>query len=162
MAHDGLKDLDGPIQRYMGSPKARHGGLAREGVYYEGKDLLLWIVSGGWAASSEVAFMNVIEELKKQLDTAASLWDAYKARSDQFRSTVKNDLSSFEAAANKTTAATHRMTKAYGEVIAQMNSTEMLKAIENAERLAAAMESLSKLQSHRLVLSVAEQTTDAK
>lgn len=100
--------------------------------------------------------MNILEELKGNYDEAEKLWDSYKGRLDEFRSAVKNDVSSLEASARKTTEAVQRMNRAYGTVIEQLNSEPMLQAIANAERLANALSALSALQAHKLVFSVAE------
>ena len=101
--------------------------------------------------------MNVIEQLKGNYDEAHKLWEGYKSKLDQFRSAIKNDVTSLEASARKSTEATQKMNAAYSDVIRLLNSDEMTRAVENAERLATAMEALSKMQSHRLVLAVSDQ-----
>lgn len=98
--------------------------------------------------------MEITQELQSQYDAAADLWKAYEKRLSDFRSLVKNDVASLEASARKTAEAVTRMNKAYGDVIAQMNGQEMRQAVENAERLAAAMAALANLQSHKLTVAV--------
>jgi hypothetical protein len=163
LTDDGLYDYGlGPIGKYLGLPKYQIGGQTKDGVHYMEKDLIVWIARCGWATTTEQAFMNVIEELETNYKAAESLWDKYKGKLHEFRSAVKNDCTSLEAAARKTTDATMKLNKAYGDVILQMNGPDMARAIENAERLAAAMTALANLQSHRLVLSVSEQTPEPK
>lgn len=101
--------------------------------------------------------MNVIAELKGNYEEAETLWKSYEAKLQSFRSMVKNDVSSLEASARKTTEAVQRMTKAYGDVVTQLNSDQMLQAVQNAERLAAALGALAQLQSHKLVFAVTDQ-----
>jgi len=101
--------------------------------------------------------MNVIDELQTNYDAAAKLWDAYKDRLHEFRSAVKNDVASLEAAARKTADAAVRINKSYAEVFAQLNGDEMARAIDNAERLARALDAIAHLQGHRLMFAVVDQ-----
>lgn len=158
---DGLRDevkLHGPVQRYgyrmLPKPMKTHH---REGFGYSIRECDKWVYAYGWATSTEQALMNIMSELESSYEAADALWKKYADRLKEFRSVVKNDVTSIEAAARKTTEAVHKMNAAYGHVIAQLNSDEMAQAVANAERLAAAMQALASLQSHRLVLSVAEQ-----
>lgn len=125
-------------------------------------ELQKFLVVYAWAASTEEAFMNIIEELKGQYDTAEQLWSNYRDRLKGFRSEVKNDLTSIEAAGRKVTGATERMLSAYGGVLGLLNSPQMVEAVNNAERLAEAMERLSKMSAHRLVFEVADETKSAR
>lgn len=105
---------------------------------------------------TEGGLMNVIDELQGNYDAALELWKKYETDLCAFRSKVKDDVTSLEASARKTTAAVQRMGAQYQEVIAQLTSPTMQQAIENAERLAAAVSALSALQSHRMTFEVAE------
>jgi hypothetical protein len=111
----------------------------------------------GWIFRTECPLMNVIDELKKNFDQVQSLWKGYETELKVFRSAAKNDVSSLEAAARKTSDAAVRINSSYASVMALLNSEEMAQAVSNAERLAAAMTALASLQSHKLVFSVTEQ-----
>lgn len=157
---DGLLDLEGPISRTLGAsvfPPAYKTALTREGIAFKPDHVNRYIVGAMWATSTENAFMNVIEELGNNYELAADLWSKYNDRLKEFRSNIKNDVTSLEASARKSTEATNKMMAAYGHVIERLNSEDMLTAISNAERLAAAMTALANLQSHRLVLAVTDQ-----
>jgi ribosomal protein L20 len=150
--------LIGPITKAFGELRRfKHIGITRTGQVEDKRRRDVLEVALGYAATTESDLMEVIEELSKNYEQAASLWKDYEKRLTEFRSAVKNDVTSLEAAARKTTDAVHRMNAAYGHVITQLNSQEMQQALSNAERLAAAMQALASLQSHRLVLSVTEQ-----
>lgn len=161
---DGLRDIHGPVNRAfclagvraVKDSRDRHDGLA----FYVA-DLDRYKVGYQWACDTEKLLMNIIEELRTHYEAAARMWKDYEERLTNFRSAVKNDVASVEASARKTTEAVQRMNKAYSEVMAQLNSPSMQQAIQNAERLAAAMESLSALQSHKLVFAVTDQSRDA-
>lgn len=158
---DGLRDIDGPITKYYSpliSAAAIKWGGSREGIGFKEKDVTKFTVVASGAALTESAFMNVIEALEGNYEAAAKLWDGYKSRLDQFRSAVKNDVTSLEASARKSTEATQKMKAAYGDVIDLLNSEEMQTAVSNAERLASAMQTLAKLQSHKLVFAVTDQS----
>jgi DNA repair exonuclease SbcCD ATPase subunit len=156
-AADGLLMMEGPIAHACVSTFSAmflRGGANREGAAVRLDDADRWIVANHWATQTENAFMNIIEALKGNYDAAASLWESYKERLKSFRSDVKNDVTSLEASARKTTEATQRMLKAYSDVITLMNSEQMAAAVENAERLAKAMDALAGLQAHRFTLVV--------
>lgn len=149
---DGMRNTYGPIARLMQScqPEIINGtrGIMRS----LDADAVMFAYS--WAYQTENCLMNIIDELKTQYAEAAELWKSYEKQLQQFRATVKNDITSLEAGARKTTESVTRMNKAYGDVITQMNGEEMQQAIQNAERLAAAMTALANLQSHKLTFSV--------
>lgn len=153
---DFLKVRNGRVADYLGVkfPRLVYSGLTRDGAHYIEKEVDAWSVQCSWACWTECDLMNVTEELQKQYESAAELWKAYEKRLHDFRSAVKNDISSLEAGARKTTEAVVRMNKAYSDVFVQLNSAEMATAIANAERLATAMKALSELQPHKLAFTV--------
>jgi len=105
---------------------------------------------------AEDSFMNVAENLQVNYEAASALWKKYEGELSSFRSRVKNDVVSLEASARKTTEAVHRMSTQYQQIILQLNSPEMMQAVQNAERLAAAVSALSALQSHHMQFEVIE------
>lgn len=155
LCDDGLRELRGPVSRHVPScPEVLIGGHYRDGMYFKKKDIIKVTVLGKWAYSTEGGFMNIIEELKGNYDEAEKLWADYDVKLKAFRNAIKNDVSSLEASARKTTTAVQRMQKAYGDVIELMNSEMMAQATLNAERLAKAMQTLASLESHRLTIGV--------
>ena len=146
----GFRDLQGPIGRSVRIPepvKGMHGAWRED-------EIRIFTIQHSWSMQTEKLFMNIIAELKENYAEAAALWEAYDKRLQEFRSNVKNDITSLEATARRTTEAVVRMNKSYGDVITQLNGPEMLAAIANAERLAAAMQALANLQSHKLTFAV--------
>jgi hypothetical protein len=128
----------------------------REGIGWNRKDVEAIRINSFWAIETEVLFMDIIAELKSNYEEASTLWATYEKKLETFRSMVKNDVSSLEASARKTTDAVHKMNKAYGDAISQMTSEEMATAINNAERLAKAMEALAAVQSQKLTVQIME------
>lgn len=163
---DGFRYLSGPIHKFVTSHKA--GGMLLGGPVWGRRESFFadqvnrHVVQWVWATDTEKCLMNVVEELKKNYDAAAELWSAYEKRLQEFRSSVKNDITSLEAGARRTTEAVAKMNKAYGDVLVQLNGPDMKQAIENAERLARAMESLASLQSHKLTFAVIDAKSNGK
>lgn len=158
---DTLPNKEGPVTRYLSRAFPRRVEEGLRAPAWRAQSVQIWIFQAMWATKTEDGFMNIIEELTKNYDQAASLWGLYKNRLDAFRGAVKNDVSSLEASARKTTASIERMNEAYGRVITQMTGHEMAKAVENAERLATAMRALAELQEQRFVLSVVDEKPKA-
>lgn len=150
----GIKDCHGPIIRRIGRPKCVVTGSVREGIAWRKSDIDEYLCKGGWAVEQENMYMSVTEELKRDYEEAAALWQSYDKQLATFRSQVKNDITSLEAGARRTTEAAAKMNSAYAAVFAQLNGPEMLSAIANAERLATAMQALATLQSHKLTFAV--------
>lgn len=161
MAPDGLIDYEGPVTRH-GIWIVREGwernGSGREGIAIKKSRADMWVAYAKCFQGTESAFMNIIEELKVNYEAANELWGRYKDRLTEFRSAVKNDVTSLEASARKTTEAVNKMTASYKGVLNLLNSAEMENAVQNAERLSAAMQALANLQSHKLVFAVTDQT----
>lgn len=156
---DGFIDFDGPVSKFMRAQhplRWRDKGGHKGGPHVLGKDADEWALKIIWATNTEMALMNVIEQLKENYDEAQKLWSGYDVKLTEFRGAVKNDVKSLEAAARKTTEAVQKMQTAYGDVINTLNSPEMKNATENAERLAAAMSALANLQSHKLSIAVVD------
>jgi len=148
----------GPIQRWATHIVVGHikKKPVREGYAWERTDIDQIELLVKYATFSEASFMDVISSLKSNYDEANTLWQNYEKKLENFRSMVKNDVTSLEANARKTTDAVHKMNKAYGDAISQMTSKEMQVAIENAERLARAMEALAAVQAQKLTFEIAD------
>lgn len=98
--------------------------------------------------------MNILETLEGQYEAAKDLWARYDSKLKDFRSAVKNDIASLEASGRSAFAAVNKIRDAHNKTIEVMNSAEMVQAIENAERLATALERIQALKSHKLTLAV--------
>ena len=156
---DGFWDFrSSKIAPFSDMPSFIKDGRSREGISFSGRAVNEWVTQWKWAILTERYFMNVVEELRANYDEAAALWKTYEERLTQFRSQCKNDVVSLEAAARKTEDAALRMNRAYTGMFEQLNGVDMMKAIENAERLAAALKALSELQAHRLTFAVLDST----
>lgn len=152
----GLYDYDGPVWKHFGFPHWRRTPVSRDGIAFVGEHINHWVVRAKWAIQTEKGFMNVIEELKTDYEAAAAMWEQYEKKLDQFRSAVKNDVTSLEATARRAHDSAIRIQKAHADVFAQLNGAEMQTAIANAERLAAALTAIQQMKAHRVTLSVAE------
>lgn len=132
-------------------------GRFREGVAIKSDDIDTWIVNGAAALAllfrcdkqdqiegkhSMTEITQAYEEATTEISTAKTNYD--KVVKD-FRANIKNDLSSISAAATRVKTETLSMNKAYMEAIQTLTSTEMQTAIENAERLALALNTLANI-----------------
>lgn len=95
----------------------------------------------------EVAYENANEVIGKAQDQ-------YNNLLQKFRGTIKNDLTSISSSADKTVKECEKIQKSYAAAADLLTSEKMLLAIANAERLAAAFEILSKVQSTELNLTL--------
>jgi hypothetical protein len=127
------------------------------GLGVMGADVNQWVLKFFCFTQTERALMDMNASLAETHEKVQELWKQYDDKMKAFRGVVKNDIVSLEASARKTTEAVHKMNTAYGNVITQLTSDDMVTAIQNAERLVVAMQALATLQAHKLVFSVAEQ-----
>lgn len=151
-APDGLKDFNGPLSRAMKEYLPIQPADGWRDAWQKRSVGMIGIYKFGF--STENALMNTKEILQQEYADIASIWETYDKQLHNFRSQVKNDVASIEASGNKTVAALGRMNKAYNEVFQQLNSDDMLRAIQNAERLSAALQSINSLTNHKLTFAV--------
>jgi septal ring factor EnvC (AmiA/AmiB activator) len=154
---EGFRDGAWPISKSLWGTnplRVKRGGLSREGAYYLSRDVEIYMARFGWAVNTEKCLMNMSETLEEQYEQVTELWSKYDEKLKAFRGNVKNDISSLQASASKTAEAIQKMNRAYGEVVIQMTGEEMQRAIANAERLAAALESINRIQSQALTLQI--------
>jgi hypothetical protein len=154
---------EGPIKRYLASTmikfKSRYASGNPEHIDANDKiefneSFRDYPIKAFWAALTEEAFMNVIEALEGNYKAAETLWQSYEGKLKNFRAMVKNDIAALDASAKGARDAVARIKTAHEEVIATMTSREMVTAIDNAERLASALERIAGLKSHKLTLAV--------
>lgn len=138
------------INKYTKQDGHADGGGVR------GIDIQLWLTGCAYAVHTEEDLMNIIEQLRGHHEEALTLWNQYKDRLDAFRGQVKNDSASLEAQARKTAEATNKMNASFRTVVATLTSAEMQEAVKNAERLAAALDALNSLKSHKLMFATVD------
>ena len=80
--------------------------------------------------------------------------EAYNKTITTFRSTIKNDLATIGASADKVRNLAAGLGRESTAAIEIMTSPEMIRALENAERLAAALKAISELQSHSITFAI--------
>lgn len=85
---------------------------------------------------------------------AAQAVDRLEERLTTFRSKVGNDLSSMKAASQRVQTEVQSMADKYGFARDLLTSPEFERAIENAERMATALESISRLSETKLSVAV--------
>lgn len=111
-----------------------------------GKEIKLF---GAWKVSMETNIMadeaaNRAAEAVKNLDAVTTA----------FRANTKNDIASMKAASERVQNEVLRMKDQYIAAQQILTSPDFLMAVANAERLAAALESIHKLQGQRVGFAV--------
>lgn len=85
---------------------------------------------------------------------AAQAVDKLDERINAFRSKVGNDLSSMKAASQRVQTEVQSMSDKYAAARDLLTSPEFERAIANAERMASALESISRLSETKLSVAV--------
>lgn len=85
---------------------------------------------------------------------AQSAVDKLKSSLVDFRGTIKNDLSSMKAASERVQNEVQQMRERYKQAQDMLTSPEFIKAVENAERMAAALDSIQKLTETKISVAV--------
>ena len=80
---------------------------------------------------------------------------------DEFRGSIKNDLSSIKATSDRVETEVRRMGKAYSDAAQVLTSNQFVEAVANAERLAAALEKISQLRGQRIDLTFLAEKSEA-
>lgn len=75
----------------------------------------------------------------------------------KFKSQAANDAASIAAVGEKVRGEAQKIGRAFESIRSLLNSAEMLAAIENAERLAAALTAIENLKSARITFAVIDQ-----
>jgi len=131
---------------------------SRDGIGFKAKQVSKFALAG-WRYTIGATAM----EMKEHLDNAiAEANDAQKRLSNtlvKFRSSTKNDLSSMEALGKQIRNEMNRIQDSMNKTMDLMVSAPMVEAIENAGRLAAALESIDKLKSSRVSFSIIDMPT---
>ena len=102
-----------------------------------------------WKVSMEASIAATESTLRAQ----ASVDNLRKTLVD-FRGTIKNDLSSMKAASERVQSEVLQMRDKYKQAQDLLTSSEFVKAIENAERMAKALESIQHLTETKISVAV--------
>jgi hypothetical protein len=105
------------------------------------------------ANAMEVA-LDMKDEFEASIEKAVDAKEKLTETLKDFRGQVKNDLVSIGAAGDRVREETRKIKLAVDNVIVSMNSPEMLAAIQNAERLAAALKIIDELKTARVAFAV--------
>lgn len=98
--------------------------------------------------------MDVEQSAVETTGAANDALQVLKSTLDKFRSTIANDLTSIKAASSKVQAETLQMKQAYMAAQSILTSPEFDRAVSNAERLAAALDAISRLSETRIKVAV--------
>lgn len=139
----------------------------REGHGYRKDDLVRVLVFGGWAASlffsgepegKRGTFMDLETKAVESASSVANVVDAYMGRVRDLKSRLQNDSASIKASAERIEKEMARVHQATSTAVNALISPEMERAIENAERLALALQSISETRESTVKFSVIEKS----
>jgi len=105
--------------------------------------------SKAWKVSMET---NVLAD--EAADRASASVTKLREICDAFRANTRNDLSSMKAASERVQNEVLHMSEKYKNAMSLLNSPEFSKAVEQAERMAKALESISALSETKLSVAV--------
>jgi hypothetical protein len=143
----------------------RHG---RDGPMFRASDIEKWIVAYGLEdvmldcrgnkkedpKGAYYQMSDVDQAYVKATEVISKAKEGYDAVLADFRSTVKNDLTSISAAADRAQKEAAKINASYRQTIDTLRSNEMQEAIANAERLAIALEKIAQVKGRNLTFSL--------
>ena len=118
--------------------------------------VLLGKSTGATRNEGDYSMSDVTEAYEKANIVISNANTAYNKTVVDFRSTIKNDMTSISASADKVQKESVKLSAAYRASLSLLNSPEMITAIENAERLAAALTAISQVQPNKIAFAVIE------
>jgi len=129
-------------------------GMYKEGIAFKASVIKGWQSTLGpywttWRLSMEAEIAASESRQRAQ----ASI-DSLRETVTKFSAEIKNDLSSMKAASQRVQTEAAQMRERYTQAQAILTSPEFERAIENAERMAVALKSLSELSATNLNVSV--------
>lgn len=98
--------------------------------------------------------MDIEQHAVEVSGAAEDALKSLKASLDKFKSTLANDLTSMKAAASRVQSETLQMKQAYQAAQSMLTTPEFERAVANAERMAAALKSISELSETKLSVAV--------
>ena len=94
---------------------------------------------------------EALQQATEEIESASAR--LFKTR-DRLKSELANDVASVASSATKITAQMQKISASVAEVQRQLTSTEMVAAVANAERLAAALAAINAIHSHKITFAV--------
>lgn len=144
--------LIGPIKSVFSRP-AVHAQGGREGGGYRVSHIRLIedtiVYFNYWKVCMETSIAAV-----ESAERAHEAIDKLKQTVDEFRASVKNDISSMKAASERVQNEVNQMKEKYKQAQAILTTPEFLQAIANAERMATALEAIQKLTDTKVSVAV--------
>ena len=98
--------------------------------------------------------MQMKENLKEAIDEAEKARERLREMMVEFRSKTKNDLDSMSALGKQIRKEMDRIQESMNITIHLMTGAPMVEAIENAQRLAGALENIDKLRATRIGFAI--------
>ena len=144
--------LIGPIKSVFSRPAVHAQGGREGGGYRVGHIRLIEdtiVYFNYWKHCMETSIAAV-----ESADRAQDAINKLKETVDEFRSVVKNDISSMKAASERVQNEVIQMRDKYKQAQDMLTTPEFMQAIANAERMAAALDSIQKLTDTKVSVAV--------
>ena len=142
-------------------------GRYREGVAFREADLDKAVILGmcdwamlysrdpGTTIEGDIYIMSDVNEAyEKANGVILKASESYNKTLMAFRGAIKNDLASISSSADRSQKESQKINEAYSKTISLLTSENMERAIENAERLAVALKTISEINPSALTLSL--------
>jgi len=140
------------LEKYLADTVV-HTGAVRDGIAWRKETLTaldpITPFLEVWKMGTKVDIVSS-EATEKAKDALLKL----REELDNFRGVVKNDLSSMKAGSDRVQSEVNKMTQAYNKAVTLLNSEAFATAVQNAERMATALEAISKLSETKLSVAV--------
>ena len=144
--------LIGPIKSVFSRPAA-HAQGGREGGAYRVSHIRLIedtiVYYNYWKKCMETSIAAI-----ESADRAHEAINKLKQTVDDFRSSIKNDISSMKAASERVQNEVQQMRDQYKQAQEMLNTPEFLQAVANAERMAAALNAIQQLTDTKVSVAV--------
>lgn len=119
------------------------------------------VLDKGVTIPMATAIEEAEQAIRKDIELLASLAGAYKTETDKFRGALKNDVASISAASSKLRNEVEGMVKTFNHLLAAWGSDTMKAALDNAERMAVALEKISQVQNSQITFAVIDKKPGA-
>jgi len=114
-------------------------------------DVLLPLINATKVYTMAEEISTVVEEAANRAATAAERLDAVV---EKFKGNVNNDLKSMKAVSDRVEGEVQRMVKGYLDLTAVLNGEPFKQAVDNAERMAKALEAIAAMQGSRISVAL--------
>ena len=107
-----------------------------------------------WSGHMQVILPVEKELLNAQVETIEEATKRYLDVVKQFRSAAKNDVAAAKSSAVAVEESVVRMKRAYDSAVERLTAPDFTEAVQNAERLAAALQAIEKLTATKVSFAV--------